>query len=289
LTVEKDKLPALAGLAQKVQKETKQTYVAGLWFETLAWDLLWNARDMMYPYAKPRQGKALLDLAPSWSWASVGSTIEMPVLQEDYPITDITEHAFILGVEGLPSGKAAFGRAGRVALNIECEVLIPVTPLHPDDHPERNQFQYRYIRSHDTEPFIFWSEFDHHDVNQYGMKYLLPLHTRIESKFVENFSYGYEPPSPKNSQIIIRGLIFEQTGRGEYKRIGTFRPDFTGHKQPQHWVELTKIFIPDLKETDRLKRDMFMKTLVTKDVLYKSYRYEMSTLVLHSTAGDSRC
>jgi hypothetical protein len=107
LTFGKDKLPALAGLAQKVQKETKHAYVAGLWFETLAWDLLWSARDTVW-YQKLRQSKALLGSAPSWSWASVDGTVELPKPQKDHPIIDMTQHAFVSGVDGLPSGKTTF-------------------------------------------------------------------------------------------------------------------------------------------------------------------------------------
>ena len=91
---------------------TKHTYVAGLWLEALAWDILWRKRDAELQYEKPKQLKtpgAFLNSTPSWSWASVGGPIKMPALQDDYPITDITYHAFIIGVEGLPSGKAAFG------------------------------------------------------------------------------------------------------------------------------------------------------------------------------------
>jgi hypothetical protein len=90
LTFDKDKLLALAGLAPKVQKETKHTYLAGLWLETLAWYLLWSATTTVYQHEKPRQRKALLDLAPPWSWASVDSIVVIPELWEDCLITDIT-------------------------------------------------------------------------------------------------------------------------------------------------------------------------------------------------------
>jgi hypothetical protein len=53
-----------------------------------------------------------------------------------------------LGVDGLPSGKAAFDSVGEVALNIEYEVLIPATRLHPDEYP--NASRHRYTIDYDS-------------------------------------------------------------------------------------------------------------------------------------------
>jgi hypothetical protein len=41
--------------------------------------------------------------------------------------------------------------------------------------------------------------FDHHDVMERGMKYLLPLHTSIGSTIDGRYTYGYKLSSPKNS------------------------------------------------------------------------------------------
>ncbi|PMD43657.1 HET-domain-containing protein, partial [Hyaloscypha variabilis F] len=75
LTYPGDKLPALAGLAEKVHEETKNTYIAGLWLETLAWDLLWTTAAVVYQYQKPKYSNGPLDLEPSWSWAAVDSPV----------------------------------------------------------------------------------------------------------------------------------------------------------------------------------------------------------------------
>ncbi|KAE9374785.1 HET-domain-containing protein [Stipitochalara longipes BDJ] len=261
LTYPGDKLPAVAGLAQKTYEETKMTYVAGLWLETLAWDLLWNTRAFIYRYHKPKYSNGPLHLAPSWSWAAVDTPIEMPGVKESYPIIDMTDHAFILDVEGLPSGKAAFGHIHRAALIIECEILIPVQS-HGGPTEEREPAPFRYTRVHDTAPFAFRPSIDYNNVKN-GVKFLLALHTRIERidhRVVR--SSGYALSEPVNSRIIVGGLILEQTGlgRGEYRRIGTFQPDFKSEKEVQNWVKVPKTFTPDLKETDYIKRYFDEKT-----------------------------
>ncbi|PMD66958.1 HET-domain-containing protein [Hyaloscypha bicolor E] len=67
MTLEKDKLPALSGLAQRVQNLRKDDYLAGLWSQTLVDDLCWRASSCE---GRPREWRA-----PSWSWAAVNGHI----------------------------------------------------------------------------------------------------------------------------------------------------------------------------------------------------------------------
>jgi hypothetical protein len=69
LTVETDKLPAIAGLAGTFQEATDGTYLAGLWKEDLINGLLW--------IADGRDSTPISTYtAPSWSWASINGPIE---------------------------------------------------------------------------------------------------------------------------------------------------------------------------------------------------------------------
>ncbi|CZR69822.1 uncharacterized protein PAC_19722 [Phialocephala subalpina] len=70
LTDEKDKLPALTGLASVYGQATGKDYIYGLWKQTLIVDLLWSQRWLVVGNI------AIIDppesyRAPSWSWASV--------------------------------------------------------------------------------------------------------------------------------------------------------------------------------------------------------------------------
>lgn len=69
LTYPRDRLPAISGIARWFMSRlglTPESYVAGLWRETLPECLLWH-------FFKPPEGRVVRDAeaAPSWSWASV--------------------------------------------------------------------------------------------------------------------------------------------------------------------------------------------------------------------------
>ncbi|KAE9370261.1 HET-domain-containing protein, partial [Stipitochalara longipes BDJ] len=69
LTFETDRLPAIAGIARKIQVITGDTYMAGLWGKDLGAGLCWRARgfgDLRHPSSYR---------APSWSWASLEGSI----------------------------------------------------------------------------------------------------------------------------------------------------------------------------------------------------------------------
>jgi hypothetical protein len=67
-TYEKDRLPALAGLIQYYQLNTKDISLIGLWISTLHLDLAWSVGD-------PDQASKLIEL-PSWTWLSVRGEID---------------------------------------------------------------------------------------------------------------------------------------------------------------------------------------------------------------------
>ena len=75
LTKPDDKLVAISGLAKKVQSRFGGQYLAGLWRESLASQLLWHR-------SRGRDDQPLRRVmtyrAPSWSWAAVDGSIEMP-------------------------------------------------------------------------------------------------------------------------------------------------------------------------------------------------------------------
>jgi hypothetical protein len=70
LTFASDKLPALAGLAEKLSGHTKCDYLAGLWKNSLTEGLLWQALGQVERARNPEQYRA-----PSWSWAALDGKI----------------------------------------------------------------------------------------------------------------------------------------------------------------------------------------------------------------------
>ena len=75
LTFNKDRFPALSGLATEVQRSRPEDeYIAGLWKSTFMADLLWR-RHRKPSDTGPRKSETEY-IAPSWSWASAGKAIE---------------------------------------------------------------------------------------------------------------------------------------------------------------------------------------------------------------------
>ncbi|CAK7228610.1 hypothetical protein SBRCBS47491_006963 [Sporothrix bragantina] len=134
LSFEEDKLPAIAGLASWLAKETNDQYFAGVWKEYVFQDIMWRAYPCEEPSTKwdesaSRQHdgrlKTLLPLkrpskarAPGWSWASVdGSIVFEYILQTDLCATFCA--ATIDAVDG-----SAFGRVRSGTLRIMVRGLV---------------------------------------------------------------------------------------------------------------------------------------------------------------------
>jgi hypothetical protein len=85
LTCAFDKLPAISGIAKKVQDLVGSEYLAGLWRDNLIEDLLWSSA----PYLQnPHLAKPVLQYrSPSFSWSSVDTQVRYEEFdQEDDPM-----------------------------------------------------------------------------------------------------------------------------------------------------------------------------------------------------------
>ncbi|KAF2669793.1 HET-domain-containing protein, partial [Microthyrium microscopicum] len=76
LSFQKDRLPALAGLAAAFQTRVNGLYCGGLWGLNLQAQLLWYSDTQPSAIdARPPMEVPVIDYAPSWSWASVSGHI----------------------------------------------------------------------------------------------------------------------------------------------------------------------------------------------------------------------
>ncbi|OCL11138.1 hypothetical protein AOQ84DRAFT_268592, partial [Glonium stellatum] len=69
LSWEKDKLPAISGLAARVAKSLQSSYCAGLWWDDVATGLLWR-RPPGSRLERTRKWRS-----PTFSWASVDGKV----------------------------------------------------------------------------------------------------------------------------------------------------------------------------------------------------------------------
>jgi hypothetical protein len=80
LTVPSDKLPAISGIANKIKDATGSSYIAGLWKDNLASDLLWSATP-----TSSSTSVYTLDTyrAPTFSWASLDTPVSYHIPDTD--------------------------------------------------------------------------------------------------------------------------------------------------------------------------------------------------------------
>ncbi|KAK3216250.1 hypothetical protein GRF29_8g2773435 [Pseudopithomyces chartarum] len=81
LTVQMDKLPAVSGIAGKIQKATSSKYLAGLWESNFAFDLLWSTSTIALPDAHYFSLSSYR--APTFSWASLDTPVTYSSFDDD--------------------------------------------------------------------------------------------------------------------------------------------------------------------------------------------------------------
>jgi hypothetical protein len=127
LTFSEDRLPALQGIAKHVKRKRACAYYAGLWEDTLCYDLLWTCLDR----AEERSSKYL---APSWSWASVQQPIEWQFTG------NLHVEALIVQVETIPLGDDPLG--GIAFGKLVLRGLCPKRVLYPAQEEIHAQISY---------------------------------------------------------------------------------------------------------------------------------------------------
>ncbi len=101
LTFETDRLPAIAALvAEEMLMRPNDTYMAGMWKQTLLHDILWTR---YMPIQKISEaGRRPESITPSWSWASVEAQVRF---LEDGPLEGVE----LVDVHFTPKGSIQLG------------------------------------------------------------------------------------------------------------------------------------------------------------------------------------
>jgi hypothetical protein len=110
LTNPKDKLPALSGLASKFGDVTGFTYIAGLWKESLLYDLVWQ-------HDSGSNSVSSTWLGPSFSWVSAHGAVQYRYARHSYPGIRI-EHAELVNFYYETVGHSTYSRA------LDCSLTI---------------------------------------------------------------------------------------------------------------------------------------------------------------------
>ncbi|KAH7061953.1 heterokaryon incompatibility protein-domain-containing protein [Paraphoma chrysanthemicola] len=133
LTFQKDRLPALQGLAKAWQQKLQSHYLAGLWEEHILEELSWS---VSLPHRRPK-----VYLGPSWSWVSVSGhvTWDPHFAKSDDKVVSI------ISISATPAGKDPMGEiaSGDLVLKGRC---VRATTKYDGLYPEISNFRDEMIR-----------------------------------------------------------------------------------------------------------------------------------------------
>ena len=189
LSLESDKLVAIAGLAKYMQKTwpfPNNTYLAGLWsVELLDW-LMWRRSRTLATLTRPNAYRA-----PSWSWASVEGEVEWNSDRRRVGSSDVIYGASIVEARTSPTGDP-YGSVYGGCIQIRGRLCI-TTRDRAKSQPVRDVVS--VTGRHDTEHIPGESE-----------EFMVLILSIIK----------------ENSEHHTRGLLIEYSGdkKGQFKRIG---------------------------------------------------------------------
>jgi hypothetical protein len=205
LTMSRDKLPALAGIAQQFGKYKHCEYLAGVWKDkTFDAQLCW----CIFGH-RPRPAWR----APSWSWVSVDGYASFHAYEPAGLRSPRLICARTLGASVTRVSEAEFGEVSDGWVRITCSYVLsgrtkgisgqPTLEFYLNDlpcHPALTRLDCR----------------DDLDARDSGLIYVLP--------FIATSVDPVQSVRPTQHEDI-RGLILQQTGRvlGQFRRIGFFR------------------------------------------------------------------
>ena len=218
LTKDKDRLPAIGGLALQIRHHMGGEYIAGLWSRYLELGLLWSGN--IQPTSRDRQGSAWDDptiiyrpqkyRAPSWSWTSVEGRVDswhresvQDLYQSSSEKTEITMQVLDYNIQ-LKSPVLPFGELTGGTLAVTGHVVSTLLEPRPFEDMEI-QLGNGLISVH-PDDFHEWNA-----AVKYSTVYALEILRRSSKVTLKSSS---------------KGLILRKSSSGRYKRLGCFSSSF---------------------------------------------------------------
>lgn len=230
LSYERDRLPALSGLARAAARDFHDPeYLAGLWKEDVCGGLYWISKITQNydEYIKQRQHEYL---APSWSWASRPGHI-LPLLDGDVPKFELRDYKVVTD---------KLNRYGRV-FSAYLELSAKVLPLKEEGEErrrikrdqERGIFSekncwYPYVLRSENGDYVADLMFDWDVEGSLHDEHGCPCAPTDEMRMllISSSSYGYELRYPETHEVppdpeSMFGLLVMPTQKaGEFFRVG---------------------------------------------------------------------
>lgn len=210
LTFHRDKLAAISGVVKRTKQfQRGDKYAAGLWRESMPWDLAWLVQDgMRLPRPEDFAG-------PSWSWASVHGRVYYAYGQGSTPYgTELRSICVIRNVCCVPVGHDPTGALKSARLTIS-GLATPCEFRHNDIYPASDHAASRYrLFTHNVEMHVFTPDYN---LAEPGKDYIAP-NTPLHCLWI------FEKAFPASIQV---GLVLYRSRHvaDAYERIGIVRAD----------------------------------------------------------------
>jgi hypothetical protein len=216
ITCPSDRLPAISGMAKKIEAASGSKYIAGIWRDNLPSDLLWSSAPFLQnPHFATRTDAYR---APSFSWASVETQVHYERLDDEIESSALIK---VVRAESKPSGLNPLGEVSDGFVLLQAQRVVEGTLIAPAEY----EFHYRlkiFDHSADVSPDSLLIEGE------------IVSDTDGKQRTVRRAKTGeiYEPfKAPvtclaisASSDGCISGLVLGLTSRvqGAYERLGMF-------------------------------------------------------------------
>lgn len=208
LTYATDKLIALSALASEMQEHIQSKYLAGMWHQHLAYQLLWEVRGVQWLVRRRRVNEYI---APSWSWASVVGNVEIACEVRFADNREIIIEVLDAQVE-LVSAANPFGQVKSGFLRVRGSLARVSVFVH---RSISSSDYFRLPGSNRAFNNVIWDDGEEEIVDQEF--YILPI--RYLPRYEEMVRNGVSMGIPQVSGIILRQVC---PSKGQYVRVGKF-------------------------------------------------------------------
>lgn len=294
LTNNADKLPALSGLADEIQRATGSAYVAGMWRDELVTSLAWSCGYLYNPDGPlgeststippgsiaaaagwpPTGAKQSVSVAPSWSWASANGVISFPVksYQEKWPVVE--EIAKVTHVEVWPkytTDPLGGVRSGSLTLStLFLAIPDPLQPCPPEHCIEQYHTQIRTddIRLTDNLLSEFHQHHKGHEGQTFGLLQLLTTQMRVRR-------------AAARSVRMLYMLLVESCEEGGWRRLCCLRLsiDTLEDLEEEHFGHWVVAGHSDLDYKRRTQPELVRMAAMSKGVTEAPWERRTVTLV----------
>ena len=223
LTFDKDRLPAIAGLARIIGEALQDRYLAGLWKGDLHHGLTWRSRSNLLSRgldAHIRKIKKRNYVAPSWSWAACPDVMNM---RDDGTL--VGEDSIIEGVHTDTHSDDLYGQVSGGYLRMRAKLTrMPIR--FPNDNRTRWSSSWIHPVENISNHIQVNTDWLHKD-EEVGLENLVVM-----------LLYRIENEDAKKAPILRALLLHLADESRNYYRVGFIESEgYEGYRKMRKWFE----------------------------------------------------